>query len=175
MRRLSVALLFLVVGVTCRGSSSPIQAPTSPAGGTQKIQHVVVIMQENRSFDQYFGTYPGADGLPVQDGRFTTCIPDPLAGTCVYPYHDPSDLTGGGPHGSGNAIADIAGGKMDGFIGQAEKGKKGRLASVDPQCTNSRLTDVMGYKDAREIPNYWDYAQNFTLQDEMFQSNASWS
>ena len=33
----------------------------------------------------------------------------------------------------------------------------------------------MGYHDAREIPNYWAYAQNFVLQDHMFEPNASWS
>ena len=33
----------------------------------------------------------------------------------------------------------------------------------------------MGYHDAREIPNYWTYAQNFVLQDHMFEPNASWS
>ena len=33
----------------------------------------------------------------------------------------------------------------------------------------------MGWKDAREIPNYWTYAQNFVLQDHMFEPNASWS
>ncbi|MGH3305115.1 MAG: alkaline phosphatase family protein, partial [Streptosporangiaceae bacterium] len=36
--------------------------------GIHKIKHVIVIMQENRSFDSYFGTYPGADGIPVQNG-----------------------------------------------------------------------------------------------------------
>ena len=33
----------------------------------------------------------------------------------------------------------------------------------------------MGYHDAREIPNYWTYAQNFVLQDNMFEPNSSWS
>ena len=33
----------------------------------------------------------------------------------------------------------------------------------------------MGWHDAREIPNYWAYAQNFVLQDKMFEPNASWS
>ena len=42
--------------------------------GIHKIRHVVVIMQENRSFDSYFGTYPGADGLPRRNGRFTVCF-----------------------------------------------------------------------------------------------------
>jgi phospholipase C len=132
-------------------------------------------MQENRSFDEYFGLYPGADGLPRQNGQFTVCVPDPANGGCIRPYHDPTDKNGGGPHGSSNATADINGGKMDGFIGQADKGKKGCVESVDPNCTNSLKTDVMGYKDARDIPNYWSYAENFVLQDRMFQPNASWS
>src|SRR5690349_17852458 len=55
-----------------------------------KIRHVVVIMQENRSFDSYFGTYPGADGLPARHGHFTVCVPDPTRGGCDRPFHDPS-------------------------------------------------------------------------------------
>ncbi len=176
MKRLALAAATLIVGVACAGppqSSNP--APTAAGDGIHKIQHVVVIMQENRSFDQYFGTYPGADGLPRQGGQFTVCVPDSANGGCVRPYHDPNDRTGGGPHGSASAGADINGGKMDGFIAQAEGGKKGCAESVDPNCTNSVKTDVMGYKDAREIPNYWSYAQSFVLQDHLFQPNASWS
>jgi phospholipase C len=39
------------------------------------IRHVVVIMQENRSFDSYFGTYPGANGIPMRNGAPTVCVP----------------------------------------------------------------------------------------------------
>ena len=172
MSRIATGAVLLVLLAAC--GTSATSAP-GPVTGIHKIQHVVVIMQENRSFDQYFGTFPGADGLPTQNGKFTVCVNDPLANACVYPYHDAADRTGGGPHGSTNATSDIDGGKMDGFIAQAEKGKKGCIATVDPSCTNADRTDVMGYKDAREIPNYWAYAQNFVLQDRMFQSNASWS
>jgi phospholipase C len=169
-----VAVAF--VGVACGGpTQSSTPTPTTPEVGIQKIQHIVVIMQENRSFDQYFGTYPAANGLARQGGQFLVCVPDPANGGCVRPYHDPNDRSGGGPHGSASATADVNVGKMDGFIGQAEGGKKGCAESVDPNCTNSVKTDVMGYKDAREIPNYWSYAQNYVLQDQMFQSNASWS
>ncbi|HMC71337.1 MAG TPA: alkaline phosphatase family protein, partial [Mycobacteriales bacterium] len=132
-------------------------------------------MQENRSFDSYFGTYPGANGLPTAGGRFTTCVPDPQSQTCVYPSHDASDRNGGGPHGQGAATADVDGGKMDGFVGQAEKGARG-CGNVDaPECSPTNKPDVMGYHDAREIPNYWAYAQNFVLQDRLFEPNASWS
>jgi Phosphoesterase family len=59
--------------------------------------------------------------------------------------------------------ARIAGGKMNGFIAEAQK------------TTHHTQTDVMGYHDAREIPNYWTYAHDFVLQDHMFEPNASWS
>ena len=145
------------------------------AQARQKIQHVVIIMQENRSFDEYFGTFPGANGLPRQNGRFIVCLNDPHTGKCIYPYHDPADKNFGGPHAQNNAVADIDGGKMDGFIGQAEKGRASCQDSDNPDCGGTSVTDVMGYHDAREIPNYWTYAQQFTLQDAMFEPNASWS
>ena len=47
-----------------------------PPLGIHKIRHVIVIMQENRSFDSYFGTYPGADGIPMKHGVPTVCLPD---------------------------------------------------------------------------------------------------
>jgi phospholipase C len=146
-----------------------------PDSGLSKIRHIIVIMQENRSFDQYFGTYPGADGFPRQNGSFTTCVNDPVNGKCVYPYHDPADKNYGGPHGEKNASADENGGKMDGFIAQAEGGKAGCQSTNDPACGGTSKTDVMGYHDGREIPNYWTYAQNFVLQDHLFEPNASWS
>ena len=46
-----------------------------------KIRHVVIIMQENRSFDPYFGTFPGADGIPMSDGEPAVCVPDPSRAT----------------------------------------------------------------------------------------------
>jgi len=140
-----------------------------------KIRHVVVIMQENRSFDSYFGTYPGADGIPMRHGVPTVCVPDPLHGGCQRPYHDPNDVNGGGPHGAANAAADVDGGKMDGFVAQAERARKGCVDPNNPNCANAARVDVMGYHDAREIPNYWAYARNFVLQDHMFEPNASWS
>ncbi len=178
MNRLAAGLATVLVLGACATSSpqaTASQTASSQGTGLQKIQHIVVIMQENRSLDEYFGLYPGVDGLPRQNGRFTVCVPDPDNGGCVQPYHDATDKNGGGPHGSTNATADINAGKMDGFVGQAEKGHKGCVQTVDPSCTNSVNTDVMGYKDARDIPNYWAYANDFVLQDHMFQPNASWS
>ena len=141
----------------------------------QKIKHIVIIMQENRSFDSYFGTYPGADGLPRQNGKFTVCVNDPQSGKCVSPFHDPADRNNGGPHGSPDAAGDIDGGRMDGFIAQAEKAKKGCQQTNSPDCGNEGSQDVMGYHDAREIPNYWKLAENYVLQDHLFTSSTSWS
>jgi phospholipase C len=165
-------LLLSPLLVACSGTTNQNQSSNSDI---HKIKHVIVIMQENRSFDTYFGTFPGADGIPMKNGVPTVCVNDPLTGQCVKPYHNPQDLNGGGPHGAANAAADIDGGKMDGFIAQAEKGRKGCANSTNPICTNSKSIDVMGYHDAREIPNYWSYAQNFVLQDHMFEPTASWS
>ncbi|MCL2769936.1 MAG: hypothetical protein FWD42_07510, partial [Solirubrobacterales bacterium] len=144
------------------------------AEGIHKIQHVIVIMQENRSFDSYFGTYPGANGIPAG-----VCVGDPLNGGCVRPFHESADKNYGGPHGHGAFVADLDGGKLDGFVGQAEKGSK--CKGTEPGCSpctegaSAQCVDVMGYHDAREIPNYWLYAQNFVLQDNMYEPNSSWS
>ena len=148
------------------------------AAGIHKIKHVIVIEQENRSFDSYFGTYPGADGIPSTNGVPTVCVPIPTGG-CQAPYHDTADVNGGGPHGVRNARLDVNGGKMDGFIGSATRGKKGCGANVNtvdnPACSNSATPDVMGYHTAAEIPNYWTYAKDFALDDHMFEPVASWS
>ncbi len=157
------------------GGTTPTAGTSVNTSGIHKIQHVVVIMQENRSFDEYFGTYPGAAGLPKQNGTFAVCVNDPHSGQCVKPYHDSNDKNGGGPHDENAAAADINGGKMDGFIAQAERGRKGCVDPNNPNCANGTTPDVMGYHDAREIPNYWTYANDFVLQDHMFEPNASWS
>jgi phospholipase C len=168
---MAMAMIGLLLGLV--GASGAAGAP-APLQGIHKIQHVVMIMQENRSFDSYFGTYPGANGIPAG-----VCVPDPLHGGCVAPFHDSGDKNKGGPHGAANAANDINNGKMDGFVGQAERGLK--CTTAHPNCSPCTETsagecvDAMGYHDAREIPNYWTYAENYVLQDAMFESAASWS
>jgi phospholipase C len=146
--------------------------------GIHKVQHVIVIMQENRSFDSYFGTYPGAAGIPGLAGHPGTvpCVPDPANGGCVVPYHATGLVDGGGPHGKPAGLADINSGAMDGFLASAEGAQGGTCANaVNPNCASGIRPDVMGYHTAAEIPNYWKYAQNYVLQDRMFQSDLSWS
>jgi phospholipase C len=153
-----VGLVVALSALVAATSLISVSGATAVAQGIHKIRHVVVITQENRSFDHYFGTFPGADGIPPD-----ACVPDPAAGTCVKPFHDNTDAVYGGPHGAANATADIHGGLMDGFIGQAE------------QAHSPRPLDVVSYKDQREIPNYWAYAQTFVLEDHLYEPVASWS
>jgi phospholipase C len=143
--------------------------------GIHKIKHVVIIMQENRSFDTYFGTYPGADGIPMRHGTPAVCNRDPQTGVCVRPYHDARDVNAGGPHELAAARADIDHGRMDGFIRSAEGVMKGCLDTHNPECQAAAKPDVMGYHTGSEIPNYWSYAKHFVLQDHMFAPVASWS
>jgi phospholipase C len=133
------------------------------AGPAVPIRHVVIIMQENRSFDDYFGTYPGANGIPMKSGVPTVCLPDPKAQVCERPYHDTKLSNLGGPHGPGNFVTDLDGGRMDGFVQTAERAN----GNVEP--------DVLGYHTRAEIPNYWAYADQFVLQDAMFDSSSSYS
>jgi phospholipase C len=181
-----IAIAFALSGMSaaCSRDSSGTATSTDPGSTSPygpvrpelaKIKHIVIILQENRSFDHYFGTYPGADGIPMVGGVPTVCVNDPTSGVCVKPFHDPTDKNNGGPHGQSNSAADVNAGKMDGFIGQAETAQKGCADPNNPACAGAGLVDVMGYHDDREIPNYWAYARNFVLQDRMFEPNASWS
>jgi phospholipase C len=158
-------------------ASNPTAVPAQLAMARTKIKHIIIIMQENRSFDHYFGTYPGADGIPMQNGVPTVCAMDPVTGQCIKPFHDSRDINFGGPHGMTAAVTDINGGKMDGFIKSVMDGRSNYCANPNtPGCTSAEQgPDVMGWHDAREIPNYWAYAQNFVLQDRMFEPSASWS
>jgi len=162
-----------------RGASSegPPRPRAVPLEGIHKIKHVIMIMQENRSFDSYFGTFPGADGIPMDHGEPLVCAFDPKTRRCIEPFHDQRDRNIGGPHDHLNAVHDINHRLMNGFVWQ-ERAVLNRACLVrnDPSCSVSAdRIDVMGYHDAREIPNYWSYARNFVLQDHMFQPSTSWS
>ncbi|MFL6112852.1 MAG: alkaline phosphatase family protein, partial [Catenulispora sp.] len=164
------------VAVLLAGLSGLVVVLTRDQGltGIHKIQHVVIIMQENRSFDSYFGTFPGADGIPMQNGRPAVCLPDPATGSCAQPYLEKADRNAGGPHGTPNAVSDIDGGAMDGFVAQARRAS-GVCEADGSACPTGASVDVLGYHDGSTIPNYWAYAKNFVLNDHMFQPIASWS
>jgi phospholipase C len=157
-------------------SSTPSSSPAT--GGIHKIRHVIVIMQENRSFDSYFGMFPGADGIPMSHGVPSVCVADTRGHPCVRPFPDHADVNGGGPHQFANAAADIDGGHMDGFVSQARAAVQNCGFFADPACvagSKRAAPDVMGYHTATDIPNYWTYADDFVLQDHMFEPDTSWS
>ncbi|MBV8733252.1 MAG: hypothetical protein JO120_00580 [Solirubrobacterales bacterium] len=156
------------------GHLQPRHAPPYAAGalrGIHKIRHVVIIMQENRSFDNYFATYPGADGVPGLKGHpgKVPCIPDP-GEACVRPFHDRYDFNTGGIYTFPFSAKDIDGGNMDGFIAVQEYYYTG--CKCGPSVP---ADDTMGYHTGKDLPNYWAYAHDFVLQDHMFGSVASWS
>jgi phospholipase C/PKD repeat protein len=173
----------LGVGGAALGRSEA--ATTSPAvavltanparADMNKIKHMVFIVQENRSFDEYFGMYPGADGIPVDSqGTPTVCVPDLKRGTCVTPFHDPTDVNSGGPHGRSASLNDVNGGLMNGFISTYEDACTHQHGT---SCNGAGRTvpDLMGYKLRADIPNYWAYADNYVLQDHLFEPLGSWS
>jgi len=164
-RRVLVAAAVLGAGVMFAasvGAHAHATAGQSAAlTGIHKIRHVIVIMQENRSFDDYFGTFPGADGIPRG-----VCLPDPRRGGCQRPYADHHDHNSNQPHGVFGYYADVNGGKMNGFVAESEK-----FCKPGTRCR----VDVMGHHTGKDIPNYWAYARDFVLDDHMFEPSHSWS
>ena len=166
MRRVLLAIALAAGAALLLGVGPRSSAATQPTG-IHKIKHVIVIMQENRSFDSYFGTYPGADGIP---GHVCLPLSRHHAKPCLRPFHDTRDSNIGGPHAEKDSIGDVNGGKMDGFVERALKGG----ARCHKHCFGEPV-DVMGYHTAHEIPNYWAYARHFVLEDHMFEPTNSWS
>jgi phospholipase C len=181
--------LFVAAAVAAACTSDDISAqavPTSqpPGSGPQgidKLEHLIFIVQENRSFDHYFGTYPGADGFPRDaQGRIKVCIPNAFLGHCSRPYHTKSTDQMGGPHEHESSVIDVNKGKMDGFI-KALPRRPG-TCWMDPNQDRCRRfvgpddqPDVLSYHTRKDIPNYWAYADTYALQDHMFAPVDSWT
>ena len=68
-------------------SATPPQQSTAGLTGIHKIRHVIIVMQENRSFDSYFGTYPGADGIPMRTACRRSASRTPPAAAAAVPRH----------------------------------------------------------------------------------------
>lgn len=128
--------------LTSRGATATVKAARS------KIKHIVFVLLENRTFDNVFGRYPGADGATqakLQGGNIV-----PMLHADAYDWHDID-------HEYGNVARALDGGKMDGFAGNPGADENG---------------DMMAFAqfDQQDIPNFWRYAQTFTLGDHMFSS-----
>ena len=180
---LAAALALSLLAGTVMRPTVPASSDTARAAqGIHKIKNIVIIMQENRSFDSYFGTYPGADGIPMKHGVPVVCVPDHRTGGCIRPFYDPHDINFGEPHLQADAHLDMSNGTMSGFVDSVRFGDPTEHACrvlFNPACNHYRRADeppdVLGYHDARQIPNYWAYAHDFVLQDHLFQPDASYS
>jgi phospholipase C len=163
----AMTFVFAAVGLGC------VVARARAEEGIHRIRHVVIIMQENRSFDESFGPFGGADGIPMRHGVPTVCLPDPTSAHCVRPFHDSEDVDSPQNHDLRAFRISYDHGRMDGFI-------RARWRCLNPlphngRCLVNRNIDMIGYHDWREIPNYWKYARAFVLQDHMFEPTNSWS
>src|SRR4029078_13012826 len=99
------AALSLVALQSSLSATSTASRP--PLRGIRRIRHVIVIMEENRSFDNYFATYPSADGIPMRNGRPAACLPDARTGRCVRPYLDNRLVDAGGAPGAPHAPREL--------------------------------------------------------------------
>ncbi len=144
-----------------------VLAHTAPAAGkadgtetTTPIKHYVVLMQENHTFDNYFGTYPGADGIPED-----VCMPrnpkKPKRG-CVEPFPIRGRAVVDLEHREATHESQYRGGAMDGFVFAL------RAAGKDAETT-------MGYYDDRDLPYYWNVADEYVLFDRFFSSASGGS
>lgn len=155
MKFLKKALLPCMVFVLFLSTSGNVSA--SPVGQTSTpIQHVVYVMQQNHTFDNYFGTYPGAHGVSPD-----VCMPISLSdannSTCVAQYkvgsHPISDLS----HSDSTFYFQYQNGKMNGFVDALNRLNQDGVLS-------------MGYFDGEDIPFYWNLADRYVLFDNYFSS-----
>ena len=130
----------------------PAPSPTISqlAGLRSKIEHIVFIVKENRSFDNYFGTFPGADGA-------TTAIIS--SGEEIDLGHTPDRLPRDLGHEWEDTHLSMDAGKMD------------RFDLIPGGSVNGDMLNMSQYLDF-DIPNYWNYAEHFVLADHMFASLA---
>jgi phospholipase C len=145
-QRTILVLLAVMIALLIRWGRGARAEPAPPqstlASQLSVIRHVVFIIKENRTFDNYFGTYPGADGATAGLSSNGTTIP--LA-------HEPDSLPHDLCHAWSCAITAIDGGKMDGFL------------TSDGTLAYTQFTQA-------DIPNYFAYAKHFVLADRMFSS-----
>ncbi len=152
-------------------SGGPPFGNASSGSGSSPIQHVIIVVQENRSFDQMFATYPGADG--ATSGCMKTSASVPLrnkhhgsgcpSGDQVVALKKVDLSTNCDPgHGYHGFLRNLDGGNMDGF-GLGNGG-----------C-NGHTTATYSYVDPNQIAPYWDMANQYVLGDHLFQTQGSGS
>jgi phospholipase C len=120
------------------------------------IKHVVILIQENRSFDDFFATFPGADG--TKSGIIHTGAAIPLKEVNLSNY----DL----PHAHGDFLRDYNYGKMSGF----DTGLLGGQGQFGPAGTYPYQ-----YVNPKQIAPYWAMAHQYVLLDHLFPTQSSGS
>ncbi len=133
------------------------------------IRHVFVIYQENRSFDSYFGDFPGVDNLATPEARAHGFRQwDSIGKTWITPFPLNASDTSDADHSRPALLAKADHGKMDDFIGYEEK-ERVDVGLASPQFARQIGLLTMGYNDCRTVPFLWMYAHHFTLYDHIFQ------
>ena len=151
-----IAIIFLIFSLTLLPAKpASAQAVDASTKTTTPIKHLVVVMQENHTFDNYFGTYPGANGFPAN-----TSVPvdpaNPNAGV-VTPWHLGNSSITDLSHNLSTFTEQYNNGLMNGFV-----------RAIDRRNQNGKQT--LGYYDGSDIPYYWNLADNYVLFDAFFSS-----
>jgi phospholipase C len=179
-----IALLILPFAASCRGggttpptnfarnAASAVGAPmlAYPAStfGNGKIKHVVIVMQENRSFDNLFHGYPGADTVNFGFGHGKKYTLQPWSLTI------PWDIS----HGHIQFLVDYDGGKNDGFNLEFVGFKNSCAYPRNrPPCWRffgpSFYPTAFSFVPRNEIGPYWTMANQYALADHTFASSSS--
>jgi phospholipase C len=134
------------------------------------IHHVFVVYQENRSFDSYFGTFPGADNLATAEARqhgFREY--DSIGHTWITPFLLEAADTADADHSRPALIAKVDHGRMDDFVSWEETNLVD-VSLASPQFARQVAMLTMAHEDCSTIPFLWMYAHRFALYDHIFQA-----
>ena len=143
----------------------------------QRVRYVFVIYQENRSFDHYFGTFPGANGIYDQATRPPGFAQyNPVSKRYTQPYRLTAPDLGLLNNARSIVDAGIHAGAMDGFVGaqavwaqSLPAAAKKALGMTDPTQAASVGDEAMAHVDCDTIPYLWAFANRFALFDNFFQ------
>ena len=161
-------LAFGSTGIAAHASPHPSRHIQFLANLRAHIHHVFVIYQENRSFDSYFGSFPGVDNLATAQARSHGFHQyDPIGKTWVTPFAITAPDTADPNHAREVLIAKSNHGRMDRFVTEEEQNLLAHGASRAYAHDLGLLT--MAHEDCRTIPFLWLYAHRFTIYDHIFQ------